>query len=88
MSDAARAEAERRWPLTGDDLDVLDTPAINAFVAGATWQAAHPVTMSRARVVDILLEGGWVDIPDLTPRVEGEAEVLRFLAALGIEVEP
>lgn len=48
MSDAARAEAEARYPwgrvawCIGEAGEIRD-----AFVAGATWQAAQPVAMSR-----------------------------------------
>ena len=43
-----KIEANRRWPLTGDDLDVLDKPLIEAFIAGAIW-AGHGETRESER---------------------------------------
>jgi hypothetical protein len=76
--DTARQEAERRYERLRHPRDWQR----DAFVAGAAWQAAQPVSVSAEQVREavsvVLARGEWGD-DEVTIQVE-------FLAALGITV--
>ena len=45
MTDAAREEAERRWPHTGEAVaDTARAARRLSFTQGASWQASQPIT--------------------------------------------
>lgn len=88
-SEAARQEAERRYPYKAPTYGgrVLDDARIPAFVAGAEWQAAQPVTVTAEQVEEATAAlSRWM--------TENGQDILLAegltiaLAALGIEVTP
>jgi len=95
--DAARVEAERRYPHKWHAHDgyVVDDVRIEPFVDGAAWQAAQPVVVSaeqRKEIAKAISRAHFDLIPDETARRQittaGYAAADATLAALGITVDP